>query len=292
VRTTEQRRRDVPSRGAGDRGHHSRWLAVFVCLGLLVGSVVQADEVGGKDREPRFDFKPFATLGGAVRIQEYEATITTDAFGAAETKRGNNTISSFVLDFEVGVLGPELGFLPVVARPFLRGGVMVPTDGRGTIESSVNQVRKPQQTRELNSTKFDVEWSPIWTAGAGLEILVSTPIPFKLSPSVEFRRTEVKYLSTIEQTVSSIALPVSSFYLKSEKEVTQTFLGPGLRLSAGFEPSENFVFEGFVDGSLLWDVGGTLSRFSETNGVQTVHLQYEAESMSIEIGAGLSIRWR
>jgi len=251
-------------------------------------------ETSGTSDENGWNIDPYLTLGVAAWVQEYAATVTgTNVIGGINTSRSVPLTTLFV-DLEAGILGPEFRELPGRPRPFLRGGVLMPTNGNSTIQAGTQNFRPPGQASVvyINSQKTQVEWDPIYTAGLGIEFQIRGDLGIRLSPSLEFRKTTVRYEGKFERVETRQNIERGRLRFAAKRESGQSYLGPGLRAAIGFDPFAGVTVSGYLDAALLFDIDGTHENFGATNRIiGTVDFDFEAKTWAMDVGTGFTIAW-
>jgi hypothetical protein len=254
----------------------------------------EATNEGAADDRESWILMP--TVGIVAWVQEYQtSTLAPDNFAPVNIERSSPESVLFT-DFAVTLLGPPLEIGSLEARPFVRGGVLLPTNGENTILSRIEPINQTGVAgrRFLDGPDMVVHWAPIYAAGVGVEIVVPGDSTIRLSPSVEFRRTRVDYTGVFERTVLQNAAiqPDLGVRFELEADSPQLYLGPALGAAVGFEPFAGVTVSGYLDVAILFVLDGTRERFGASDPTfGRIDFEFEAEPVSAEVGMGFGIRW-
>lgn len=295
----------LASRGAGGRPFRAVFGLSLALLLATPGMGTEADDAdveedstavrndrgrsgSRSERRQQFGgFSPYFSSGPYTTIQRVKGRVAT-TYGPQDAPR--NTLTNLGWLFELGVESPAFERLPGKPRLHAFGGVMIPTNESSVIGSRV-VFTTMNDDRLTEDTKMALEYQTSYRAGLGSEFeieVLSTRI--KLMPGVQYLYLGSRYTAEAEST---LVLPTGNVERRSSAKnaLAQHFLGPSLKITTDHVRMGPFLFDVYIEGSLLFDIAGTReqSRFVDGDG-EISTFTWEADTTSGVFNAGLRIR--
>lgn len=267
-----------------------------LCLALVAMQATAQGEPNdaGEEIERDWPISPQLSIGVAAWVQEFEAHVVAPDVVSPVNQGRTSPESAIFMDFALALMGPDFEVGSWSARPFVRGGVLLPVNGENTVLSRLISVFETGVTgqRFLDGSDVAVQWAPIYAAGAGVELAVPGDLGLRLSPSLEFRRTRLEYAGNFRRTVIQNSVDQGTISLGLERDSGQLYLGPALGAAVGFVPFAGVRVSGFLDLSLLVDLDGTHERFGTQDPTfGAVEFEMQGGPIAAEVGLGLAIGW-
>lgn len=247
--------------------------------------------VAGARAEPegaRTGFDLFFDGAPHVLIQTAKGSVSS-SFDISSEKENVSTVMYFRLGG--GIRGPSLGTDGRSIRPVVWASALLPLNESSAIGTDFVESMGMGSER-LEFSKYSIEYQTSALAGLGVEFLVPVlGIDLAVTPGIESLHLVGRYAGTArlesQQGLTEIEIDV-----RGQKEFTQHFLGPALRVGTPGAEVAGLRVDFWAEASWLFDVSGSrrIVGASEPGG-DSARFSFETGSGAVQIGTGLSIRF-
>lgn len=287
------------SRRWGDGSTRSPWtktaLPAIAAMALLaMPALVRAQASGEPEadlaEDPRERFGFFVEAAPQVVVQRGKGSVGTN-FGVSSDKA--NYLTNMTFRLGGGIKGPAIGAGWGKPRPVAWGAALIPINESSTIGTKFIETSLPGQER-LEFSKYSIEYQTSAVAGLGIEFTVPVPVfdaVITVTPAIESLHLISRYVGEVNLQINQTGNN-TVHDLRGKKDLTQHFIGPGLRLGAPTIVVQGVAIDFFLDASVLFDVAGTRRQLTLTgqNG-DSGTMSFEAGTGVVQLGSGFQLRF-
>lgn len=264
-------------------GSFSAALLALIALGSLSAERAAAQS---ETKTAGFDF--FLDAAPHIVIQSAKGSAFSN-FGVTSDRENFSTIMTFRLGG--GLRGPVFKYEHFRARPVIWGAALLPLNESSAIGTSFIESAGVGSER-LEFSKYSIEYKTSAVAGLGLEFIVPIfDFDVSITPSVESLHLEARYAGNASLEAQS-GLDQIEISVQAKQDLTQHFLGPGLRIGTPTIQLRGVKVDFWVAGSVLIDVSGSRKVFQGANADGDLAVfSFETGSSAYQVNSGLALRW-